>query len=84
MIENRHGNAEELGWEEFWKAFYDKYYPRSFWDAKWNQFLKLVLDLMSVAKYEKKYTKLSKYATSIIQDEIDKFKRFEDGLREEI
>ena len=39
---------------------------------------------MSVAEYEKKYTELSKYATAIVADEIDRCKRFEEGLREEI
>ena len=37
-----------------------------------------------MAEYEKKYTKLSKYATAIVVDEIDRCKRFEEGLREEI
>jgi len=39
---------------------------------------------MTVAEYEKKYTELSKYATTVIADETDQCKRFEEGLREEI
>ena len=37
-----------------------------------------------MAEYEKKYTELSKYAMTIVADEIDRCKRFEEGLREEI
>uniref|UniRef100_A0A0A0LR88 Retrotransposon gag domain-containing protein n=2 Tax=Cucumis sativus TaxID=3659 RepID=A0A0A0LR88_CUCSA len=39
---------------------------------------------MTVVEYEKKYTKLSKYATSLIEDEAKRCKRFEEGLREKI
>lgn len=39
---------------------------------------------MTVADYEKKYIELSKYATTIIRNEVDKCRRFKDGLREEI
>lgn len=39
---------------------------------------------MIIVGYEKKYTKLSKYATSLIEDEIHTCKRFEDELWEEI
>ncbi|KAA0054924.1 zf-CCHC domain-containing protein [Cucumis melo var. makuwa] len=39
---------------------------------------------MTVAEYEKKYIKLSKYATSVIEDEAERCKRFKEGLRGEI
>ncbi|KAA0035225.1 DNA/RNA polymerases superfamily protein [Cucumis melo var. makuwa] len=39
---------------------------------------------MTVTKYEKKYTELSKYATRVIEDEVERCKRFEEGLQEEI
>lgn len=39
---------------------------------------------MTVAEYEKKYTKLCKYATTIVVDESYQCKRFKEGLREEI
>ena len=53
-------------------------------DVKRNEFLKLVPGSMTVAKYKKKYTELSKYAITIIADEADWCKRFEEGLWEEI
>lgn len=75
-MENWKGGTKVISWDEFKKAFQDKYYPRSFCDAKQNEFLKLVQRSMSVAKYEKKYTELSKYATTIVTDETDQCKRF--------
>lgn len=36
---------------------------------------------MSVAKYEKKYIELSKYAIGIIEDETEKCRRFEEGMQ---
>ena len=39
---------------------------------------------MTIAEYKKKYRELSKYATSVIEDEDERCKRFEEGLREDI
>ncbi|KAA0042193.1 DNA/RNA polymerases superfamily protein [Cucumis melo var. makuwa] len=39
---------------------------------------------MTVVEYEKNYTELSKYATSVIEDEAGRCKRFKEGLRKEI
>ena len=52
--------------------------------AKMNEFLRLVQGTMTVAEYEKKYTELSNYALPIIANEVDRCKRFEEGLRREI
>lgn len=37
-----------------------------------------------MAEYEKKYTKLSRYAETILAFENDKCKQFDKGLRKEI
>src|ERR1051325_3609979 len=68
----------------FLKVFYDKFFPKTYRDAKLEEFLKLVQGNSTVAEYEKKYTELSRYAHSLDTNEIDRCKRFEDGLREEI
>lgn len=49
-----------------------------------TSFLRLVQGLMIVAEYEKKYTQLSKYAYTIVVDEVDRCKIFEEGLRRDI
>ena len=52
-------------------TFQVKYYPKSFCDAKRNEFLRLVQGSMSIVECEKRHTKLSKYAMTIIEDESD-------------
>ena len=54
--------------------------PCSFYNAKMNEFISLVQCDMTVAKYEKKFTELVKYALTFVTDEKDKCKRFEDSL----
>ncbi|KAA0060484.1 Gag protease polyprotein-like protein [Cucumis melo var. makuwa] len=84
MEESRRRTTGDISWNEFKKAFFDKFYPRSFRDAKRNEFLRLTQGSMTIAEYEKKYTELSMYATRVIEDEVERCKRFEEGLREEI
>ena len=84
MEESRRRTTGDMSWDEFKKAFFDKFYPRTFRDAKHNEFVRLTQGTMTVAEYEKKYTELSKYATRVIVDEGERCKRFEEGLREEI
>ncbi|XP_050941530.1 uncharacterized protein LOC127149710 [Cucumis melo] len=84
MEESRRRTTGDISWNEFKKAFFDKFYPRSFRDAKRNEFLRLTKGLMTIAEYEKNYTELSMYATRVIEDEVERCKRFEEGLREEI
>lgn len=43
-------------WKEFKKAFWEKYYPRSFCDVKRNEFISLVKDNMAVEEHEKRFT----------------------------
>lgn len=73
-----------MTWTDFKKAFQDKYSPRSFYDSKRNEFLRLVQGSRSVAKYEKKFTELAKYAMVVIADEIDRCKQFEEVFQKEI
>lgn len=80
--QKRRNESSKLG--PFIKAFQDKYYPRTFREAKRNKFFKLVPSLMSGTEYEKKYIEFFEYATNIIADELDHCKRFEEGLRGEI
>ncbi|TYJ96623.1 Retrovirus-related Pol polyprotein from transposon opus [Cucumis melo var. makuwa] len=84
MEESRRRTTGDMSWDKFKKAFFDKFYPRSFCDAKRNEFLRLAQGSMTVAEYEKKYTELSKYVTRVIEDEVERCKRFREGLREEI
>lgn len=48
-------NVEET-WEEFEKAFKDKWYSKHYYDAKRNEFMRLVQGSKGVAEYKKRYT----------------------------
>ncbi|KAA0067055.1 reverse transcriptase [Cucumis melo var. makuwa] len=80
MEESRQRTTDDISWDEFKTAFFDKFYPRSFRDAKHNEFLRLTQGSMTIAEYEKKYTELSKYATKVIEDEVERCKSLEEGL----
>ncbi|XP_038877272.1 uncharacterized protein LOC120069556 [Benincasa hispida] len=84
VFKDRRRGMEEVTWEEFGKAFHEKFYPQTFRDAKRNEFLKLVQGSLTVAEYEQKYTELRKYASCIIMDETERSRRFKEGLRGEI
>ncbi|KAL5823287.1 hypothetical protein ACOSQ3_021261 [Xanthoceras sorbifolium] len=49
-----------------------------------NEFFKLVQGSMIVDAYEKKFTELSRAAPHIVENEVNRCKKFEEGLRHEI
>ncbi|KAL5831764.1 hypothetical protein ACOSQ4_017118 [Xanthoceras sorbifolium] len=49
-----------------------------------NEFYKLVQGSMTVDTYEKKFTELSKAAPHIVENEVNRCRKFEEGLRHEI
>ncbi|TYK14643.1 DNA/RNA polymerases superfamily protein [Cucumis melo var. makuwa] len=57
--------------------FEDKYYPNTYCEAKRDKFQGLKQGSLSVAEYERKYTKLSRYADVIVAFESDRCRRFE-------
>ncbi|KAL0560470.1 hypothetical protein IC582_000875 [Cucumis melo] len=80
----RRSDARVLDWQTFRGIFEDKYYPSTYCEAKRDEFLGLKQGSLSVAKYERKYTELSRYADVIVASESDRCRRFERGLRFEI
>ena len=57
-----------LNWEIFKKAFLDRFFPREMSKDKVVEFINLLQGGMSVHKYSLKFTKLSKYAPSLVSD----------------
>ena len=53
-------------------------------DFKWKQFLNLKQRNLSVAKYEKEFGHLSKYAPELVLTETFQCRQFEDGLHDSI
>ncbi|XP_060209835.1 uncharacterized protein LOC132636820 [Lycium barbarum] len=67
------------------KDAYDWWYvPPAYHDAKKKEFLNLEQGGMSIAEYQQKFLRLSRYVGGIINNEKDKCRRFEDGLNDSI
>ena len=63
-------------WEIFKKAFRDRFFPREIRESKVVEFINLLQGGMSVHKYSLKFTKLSKYAPSLVSDPRDEMSHF--------
>lgn len=75
-LQSKYVNSSVITWSDFRDDFNEYYRPRSYKTNKQNKFLRLV-QTSSVAKYQKKFIELSKYAVPLIADEADKCRRFE-------
>ncbi|XP_049394629.1 uncharacterized protein LOC125858895 [Solanum stenotomum] len=73
-----------LTWDDFLKEFRMKYVPPAYCDSKKKEFLNLRQRGMSIALYQQKFLRLSRYAGGIIKEEKDKCKKFEDSLNDSI
>ncbi|XP_022872504.1 uncharacterized protein LOC111391503 [Olea europaea var. sylvestris] len=73
-----------LTWEQFKKELMDKYFPQSLRDFKESEFLQLKQGNMSLMDYERKFDQLSRYAPHLVDTEIKKTRRFEQGLNPDI
>ena len=72
---------EPITWKVFTEKFNDKYFPDYIREQKELEFLNLIQGNLIVAKYESKFTELSRFATHMIDDEYRKARRLERGLR---
>ena len=72
-----------MNWEVFKKAFIDRFFPRENWEAKVVEFINFRQGGMSVLEYSLKFTKLSKYATSLVSDPRDEMSYFVMGVSNE-
>ncbi|XP_030473593.1 uncharacterized protein LOC115691161 [Syzygium oleosum] len=71
-------------WGAFVEAFNNKYFSDCAKERKMNEFQRLRQNQLSVDQYEAKFAELSKYAPRLIEDPVDKARRFRDGLKLEI
>ena len=62
----------------------DKVCTEMYRDSKGKQFLNLKQRNLSVAKYEKEFSHLSKYAPELVLAEAFRCRQFEDGLHDSI
>lgn len=72
-------------WTRFETLFKEKYIPRAIRDALSAEFQLLEQgDKISVVEYPTEFTKLSPYASHLVDTEDKKARKFEDGLRPDI
>ncbi|KAL3742728.1 hypothetical protein ACJRO7_018097, partial [Eucalyptus globulus] len=64
--------------------FNGKYFSDYTREQKIAEFQRLRQGLMYVDQYEAKFTELSQYAPRLIEDLVDRARRFKDGLRPEL
>ena len=75
---------DPMPWEFFVQEFKAKYVSDMYREIKWKQFLNLKQRNLSVVKYEKEFSHLSKYAPKSVLTEAFRCRQFEDGLNESI
>ena len=73
-IKRRHHTG--VTWDQFRQAFTDRFYPRSYQDAKIEEFFKLEQRSLTVTEYEQRFSKLVKLVPMIQENEEHKCKRF--------
>ena len=77
-IKRRH--STRVTWDQFRQAFTDRFYPRSYQDAKIEEFFKLEQRSLTVTEYEQRFSELVKILPMIQENEEHKCKRFMVGL----
>ncbi|XP_022897718.1 uncharacterized protein LOC111411415 [Olea europaea var. sylvestris] len=74
----------DLTWEQFKDEVMAKYFPQALRDFKESEFLQLRQGKLSLIDYERQFEQLSRYAPHLVDTEVKKIRRFENGLRPEI
>ncbi|XP_056161318.1 uncharacterized protein LOC130135722 [Syzygium oleosum] len=71
-------------WTGFVDAFNGKYFSESAQEQKMAEFLRLRQNQMMVDQYEAEFARLSKFAPRMVENPLDKARRFRDGLKPEL
>ena len=74
-------NFEAMIWEEFRELFMGKFFLASDRHAKAQEFLELKQGMMTVLKYVAKFTELARFGDDYVASDMDKVRKFEDGLK---
>ena len=70
-----------MTWVEFHDLFMGKYFPDTARHAKAQEFLKLKQGTMTVLEYVARFTELARFADDYVATNMDKVRRFENGLK---
>lgn len=71
-------------WTMFNEVFTNKYFPRTVRAQKKRDFIRLKQGSKTVAQYEAEFAKLTKYAPTLVVDEVTRARRLKNGLRADI
>ena len=76
--------SDLVTWDYFVTEFNTKYVTDDYKESKWKQFFTLRQRKLTVAEYEKEFSRLSKYAPESVLMEKFRCRQFEEGLHESI
>ena len=69
--DNRTAESSPIEWEEFKEVFLRKYFPRERTKVKVEEFINLKKDNISVEEYSFKFSRLSRFAPSLVSNPRD-------------
>ena len=75
---------DPISWDFWVQKFKTKYVIDDYKETKWKQFMSMKQGNLTVAEYEKEFSRLIKYALELVLTETFRCKQFEDGLKESI
>ncbi|KAL0561308.1 hypothetical protein IC582_001730 [Cucumis melo] len=78
------GDVGQITWKQFKESFYAKFFSASLRDAKWQEFLNLEQDNMTVEQYDAEFDMLSRFAPEMISTEGARADKFVTGLKLDI
>ncbi|XP_074336880.1 uncharacterized protein LOC141674052 [Apium graveolens] len=73
-----------ISWTRFTELFLEKYFPDCLQNQLEVEILELKQDKKSVSEYEAKFTELARLEPGYVSTEIQKARRFQQGLKPEI
>ncbi|XP_030442978.2 uncharacterized protein LOC115665240 [Syzygium oleosum] len=71
-------------WTAFAETFNGKYFSEIAREQKMVEFLRLRQNQMTVDQYEAEFSRLSKFAPRMVEDPVDRARRFRDSLKPEL
>ncbi|XP_039158236.1 uncharacterized protein LOC120288359 [Eucalyptus grandis] len=71
-------------WNTFREAFNDKFFSETAREVKMAEFQRLRQGSLFVDEYEAKFAELSRYAPELIENPVNRARRFRDGFRQDL
>ncbi|XP_056171755.1 uncharacterized protein LOC130139242 [Syzygium oleosum] len=71
-------------WTAFVESFYGQYFLESAQEKKMAKFMRLRQGSLTVVQYEAEFARLSRFALRMVENPLDKARRFRDGLKPDL